>query len=63
MWMTYARRGLKKFELLNGIALDEDTTVLDKETMFTEQVLDLCKPLIEERPDGSVALVHFSVKE
>ena len=62
-WISSSQRPLKKFELLPALALNSDKTGIDRNSMPTTQVLEICKPLIEERPNGSVTFVHFSVQE
>ncbi len=62
-WICLAQRPLFKHELLNGLAIsstDPDSTV---QYIPLAQILDHCKPFIEERPDSTVVLAHFSVKE
>jgi WD40 repeat protein len=63
MWICYSRRPLRKFELLPGLAFTSDTTILNSRSLPNARIMDLCKPLIEERPDGCVTFVHFSVQE
>lgn len=62
-WICYSRRPLNKFELVYALALTPDKLVLDDDEVPITEILELCKPLIEERYDGSVTFVHFSVQE
>ena len=36
---------------------------LNEETKLSAGVLDICKPLIEQRDNETIALVHFSARE
>ncbi|KAL9065694.1 MAG: hypothetical protein Q9157_007389 [Trypethelium eluteriae] len=62
-WICYSKRPLTKFELLPASALHSDGTILDASSLPNARLLEICKPLIEERSDGSVTFVHFSVQE
>jgi hypothetical protein len=62
-WISFTKRPLKKCELLSGMALTPETPTLDENTVLADRAIELCKPLIEELSDGSIRLVHFSVKE
>lgn len=62
-WMACSYRILKAHELLDGISFDTSLTTLTPKTRIRKDVLDLCRPLIEEGPDGIVDFVHFSAKE
>ena len=52
-----------KHEVQNGIALHAGNKRLNDASKLSEHVFDLCKPLIEDGPKGTVIFVHFSVKE
>jgi hypothetical protein len=72
-WMSCSYRLLRRYEILDGIsfrAAEQNSTtyrpgcsVLDTMTKTKEEVLDLCKPLIEDGPGNTVDFVHFSAKE
>ncbi|ORY00158.1 hypothetical protein BCR34DRAFT_606363 [Clohesyomyces aquaticus] len=62
-WVSFSRRPLHRLELLHGLALTPDRLVPDCKEIPTTAILELCKPLVEERIDGSIAFVHFSVQE
>lgn len=62
-WMACSYRLLKKHEILDGIAFDTSNTILSLRTKVGPDMLDLCKPLIEEGPDHIIDFVHFSAKE
>ena len=62
-WMACSYRTLKSYELLDGIAFDSANTTLTPKTKIHKEVLDLCRPLIEEGPANTIDFVHFSAKE
>ena len=72
-WMACSFRVLKTHEVLDGITFRSASQigtnfrpaclVLDSRTQVHADVLDLCRPLIEEGPSNTVEFVHFSAKE
>ncbi|CAG8975822.1 hypothetical protein HYALB_00009402 [Hymenoscyphus albidus] len=62
-WMACSYRALKSYELLDGIAFDATNTILNSKTRIRRDILDLCRPLIEDSPTGTIDFVHFSAKE
>jgi hypothetical protein len=62
-WMACSYRSLKNYEILDGIAFRPRCTALNSKTKIHRQVLDLCRPLIEDGPSNTVDFVHFSAKE
>ncbi|KAM3064939.1 hypothetical protein ACMFMF_011556 [Clarireedia jacksonii] len=62
-WMACSHRILKSYEILDGVAFDASNTTLTPKTKIRKEVLDLCRPLIEEGPASTVNFVHFSAKE
>jgi hypothetical protein len=62
-WICFAQRPLHKFELLHGLAESSNGASNPMKSIPVAQILDHCKPFIEERPDSTIILVHFSVKE
>ncbi|KAL3427321.1 NACHT domain-containing protein [Phlyctema vagabunda] len=73
-WMACSFRLLKSYEILDGIVfklpttLDDSIThpactVLDHKTKFQKEVLDLCRPLIEDGTANTIDFVHFSAKQ
>jgi hypothetical protein len=60
-WLAYSYRPLKSYEILDGITLRPGTTILKTKTQ--KQVLDLCRPLVEDGPTNTIEFVHFSAKE
>jgi hypothetical protein len=71
--MSCSFRPLKSYEILDGISfrLSESIgtkyrpacTTLDATTQMQRDVLDLCRPLIEDGPGNTIDFVHFSAKE
>lgn len=62
-WLACSYRVLKVYEVIDGIVLQPGSTTLDNRTQLRRDVLDLCKPLIEDGPSNTVDFVHFSAKE
>ncbi|KAH0541368.1 hypothetical protein FGG08_004132 [Glutinoglossum americanum] len=62
-WIALAERRLKKIELLDGVTLHRDNSELNEKTRLWEPVIDLCKPLVEDGPNGTIVFVHFTVRE
>lgn len=62
-WLVFAFRPLKYYEVTDGIVFKTGTDVIDETTKLRRGILDVCRPLIEERRDNIVDLVHFSAKE
>ena len=62
-WLSFSRRPLKVWELCDTLVFDEPGQHLDQNTVLGKDVINICKPLIEEHADGAVAFVHFSAKE
>ena len=63
-WMAFSYRALKIYEVQDGIIFRPGSTKLDeKTTLMSSNVWELCKPLIEEGPNGTLCFVHFSAKE
>jgi len=62
-WMACSHRILKRYELLDGISIDPSNAILTPKTKVRKEILDLCRPLIEEGSAGTIDFVHFSAKE
>jgi len=62
-WISFARRPLKTYELQWGITLYDGNTMLTPETKPLGDVIDICRPLIEDGPSQTIQLIHASVKE
>jgi len=62
-WIACSFRILKAHEIQDGIVLCTDGIVLDEHSKLVPGFLDVCKPLIEEGPKGTMDFVHYSAKE
>jgi hypothetical protein len=62
-WIAFAQRPIKLNELLHGLAHTPGEFNPIIQNVPVPMVLELCKPLVEQRPDGSISFVHFSVQE
>ncbi|KAI3318736.1 hypothetical protein HD806DRAFT_510815 [Xylariaceae sp. AK1471] len=62
-WLVLVKRPLKRHELLHGVSVTPETPLVTKWDVLDGSVIDKCKPLVEELPDGSIALIHFTVEE
>jgi hypothetical protein len=51
------------WEICSGIVFCEEDGNLNDESKLGKGILDICKPLIEEREGEMVTLVHFSARE
>jgi len=62
-WICFAQRPLHKHELLHALSVPQCGTEISAQSIPIPSILDHCKPFVEERPDSTMVLVHFSVKE
>lgn len=62
-WMACSYRPLKSYEILDGISFRPGRTRLDSRMRIQKEVLDICRPLIEDGPSDTINFVHFSAKE
>jgi hypothetical protein len=62
-WLTFACRPLRYWEVCDGLVFSDERGDMNEETKLGRGVLDICKPLIEDREGQLVGLVHFSVRE
>jgi hypothetical protein len=62
-WMACSFRPLKVFEIQDGLVFEASDSILNDETKPTKNLLELCKPIIEEGLGNTVEFVHFSAKE
>lgn len=61
--MVYTHRSLKSWELCAAIVFSTPGQQLNERTKLEKGILDLCKPLLEEHANDTIAFVHFSVQE
>jgi hypothetical protein len=62
-WIAFAQRPIRLNELLHGLAHTPAELNPVIQSVPVPTVLELCKPLVEQYPDGSINFVHFSVQE
>ena len=62
-WICCAMRPLRAREIEDGIAFRLDCAKPSMQNRICRSIFDICGPLIEELPDGTVDTVHFSAKE
>ena len=62
-WLLVTDRPLKVHEILDGVAFCTPPYDLNEQTKIRKQFLDLCKPLVEVSPEGTVSIVHFSANQ
>lgn len=60
-WIAFARRPLKKLELLSAITFSLDGS--NANHLAPSFFLDVCGSLVEERTDSTLAFIHISVRE
>ncbi|KAK1849669.1 NACHTdomain protein [Colletotrichum chrysophilum] len=59
-WVAFQKRPLKRLELLSAISFsggDPDIT-----NIAPDYILDTCSPLLDQRPDTTIAFIHSTVK-
>jgi hypothetical protein len=60
-WISFSKRPLKRMEFLS--ALTFASGIPKGKGLVPSYVLDVCGPLVEERPDTTMTFIHDSVKE
>ena len=50
-------------EVVDVVSLADSNAIEHKEHRLWNNVIELCKPLVEVTPSGIVRFVHFTVKE
>lgn len=62
-WLLFAenRQAIRKRDVLLGSSVHEGTAVLQRSTKPFPNSLDICKPLIEDGPGGTVSLIHSTL--
>lgn len=58
-----AQRPLHKHEVLHAVSIPSIDSLPQSQGIPVAEIFDHCKPLVEERNDGTLNLVHLSVKE
>ncbi|KAI0867564.1 hypothetical protein GGS24DRAFT_515180 [Hypoxylon argillaceum] len=62
-WIAFSKRPLKRMEFLSALTFASGPSKDDRTSLVPRYVLDVCGPLVEERPDTSLTFIHLSVKE
>ena len=62
-WVCCALRPLRVREVEDAIAFRPDCAKPTLSNRISRSIFEICGPLIEELPDGTVDTVHFSAKE
>ena len=60
-WIAFARRPLKRFELLSAVSFSLGDPNVERPA--PQYILDICSPLVGERRDTTLVFIHVSVKE
>lgn len=62
-WLLFAERKghIQKYEVLLGSSLHEGCMALERDSKPFSNALDICKPLIEDGPGGTIALIHSTL--
>ncbi|KAK2611705.1 hypothetical protein N8I77_005030 [Diaporthe amygdali] len=60
-WVAFARRPLRRSELLSAVGFSSGDPNI--ELPAPQYILDVCRSLIEERSDTTLAFIHVSVKD
>ncbi|KAK1542602.1 NACHT domain-containing protein [Colletotrichum paranaense] len=62
-WMVFSKGGqpMRRFELRLGRILHADSTIINEKTKPFSNVLDLCKPFIEDGPGATMVFIHATV--
>ena len=60
-WIAFAKRPLKKLELLSAMSFGEGDPRITH--IVPKYMLDMCRPFVEEGQDTTLSFIHVSVKE
>lgn len=62
-WLLFAekKQGIRRRDVLLGSSIHERSDALQRSTKPFPNSLDICKPLIEDGPDGTVSLIHSTL--
>ncbi|KAF9893204.1 hypothetical protein FE257_011627 [Aspergillus nanangensis] len=62
-WALFGVQPLRITDILHGASIDPENLNFDEEYRLRRSALDLCKPLLEERRDGTVRFIHSTVHQ
>ncbi|RFN46906.1 nacht domain-containing protein [Fusarium flagelliforme] len=64
-WLIFSQEqsGIMKYEVLIGTSLHEGSDCLSRDNRPFPTALEICKPLIEDGPGGTVAIIHSTVAQ
>src|SRR5438045_595386 len=62
-WLACSFRLLKIYEVQDGIVFHTDNDTLDDSSKLPADIINHCKPIIEEGAGRTVDFVHYSAKE
>ncbi|KAF2872665.1 hypothetical protein BDV95DRAFT_570327 [Massariosphaeria phaeospora] len=62
-WTIYGLRPLKVFETASALAQASGNGSWSNQTLAYEEILNLCRPILEETRNGTVQFIHFTARE
>jgi hypothetical protein len=62
-WIICAKRPLRLAELQGAIVFDLVNKRMTEKTKLPDNVINLCKPLVQTLADRTISFVHFTVHE
>lgn len=62
-WIAFAKRPLKGHELQTGLLVHGEYTIIYAKTKALVFLHDICRPLVDDGPNGTVVFSHSSIKE
>ena len=61
--LCVCKRPMRQHELVDAVSLANPNAISNKEYRLWDNVVEVCKPLIEVTLSGVIKFVHFTVKE
>jgi hypothetical protein len=62
-WMIYGKGLLRRVEILSAASVHMENLDFGDDCRLQYGILERCKPLVEEGQNGTVRLIHFTVRE